>query len=594
MKALIKVGYACNNHCTFCHTLDVREIDDTTIGVHSKIERAAKLGYSMAVLSGGEPTMRPELYRWAQHSHKRGMDFGLVTNGRLLYYPSVVDRLQSLGLKYVYMSLHGGTAKMHNLMVRAHAFETTFGAIETLSGRGIDLTVNCVVTARNKDHLIAVVDLLLPFDDVCLKFSMVQPKGAADRLFTAVIPKVSEVAEKVHEAIKYGLEKGNGLRFAHDGIPLCLLPGYESLYDDLKTHDFAAMTEVYEPDFYPVDGGDSAQTERCEGCSLRGPCVGLFRKYREAFGDEELRPVLGVRSNSYTYSPERELVWAKGADCPIAPSVLPYDTNRHIFVREGETMTQFRTQTRDFADPELNRIKFAHGQVYLDISNKVAPDDFPNDLRKLRIVEECGDCPQIATCSHCYEVDETDVFTADDRKVVDIISELEGDILDVGCGETLYADVLATRAEAGTVRYTGVEPHTGACEAFRSRNKWGEIVNSPIEDFELVPGSYDNILVLRSYNHLADPKKTLRDLATALRPGGTMLVVDNVAFGLVRTQEQKERAETGDSEFEHFNNDDSEAAMANMPDDLLTLTEHLPVSPESSNQWVLCYRRVNG
>ncbi len=594
MKALIKVGYACNNHCTFCHTLDVREIDDTTMGVHSKIERAAKLGYSMAVLSGGEPTMRPELYRWASHSHKRGMEFGLVTNGRLLSYPNVVDRLQKFGLAYVYMSLHGGTAKIHNSMVRAHAFETTFGAVETLSGRGLDLTVNCVVTARNKDHLIAIVDLLLPFDDVCLKFSMVQPKGAADRLFTAVIPKVSDVAEKVHEAITHGLERGTGLRFAHDGIPLCLLPGYESLYDDLKTHDFAAMTEVYEPDFYPVDGGDSAQTERCEGCALRGPCVGLFRKYREAFGDEELRPVQGVRSNSYTYAPERQLVWAEGAPCPIAPSVLPYDTNRHIFVREGETMTQFRTQTRDFADPELNRIKFAHGQVYLDISNKVAPDDFPNDLRKLRIVEDCSSCPQIQTCAHCYEVDETDVFTADDAKVVEIIGQLEGDILDVGCGETLYADVLGERARAGSVRYTGVEPHAGACAAFRSRNDWGEIINAPIEDFDLEPARYDHVLVLRSYNHLADPAKTLRDLAMSLRPGGTMLVVDNVAFGLVRTEEQRERAETGDSEFEHFNNDDSEAAMANMPSDLLNLAEHLRVSPESSNQWVLRYRRVNG
>jgi SAM-dependent methyltransferase len=320
----------------------------------------------------------------------------------------------------------------------------------------------------------------------------------------------------------------------------------------------------------------------------------LFRKYREAFGDEELRPVAGARSNSFNYAPERDLTWADGEDCPIRPSILPYDRTRHIFVRRDGVMTQFRTHTRDFSDPELHTIKFEHGQVYLDISDKPAPDDFPVDLRKLREVAECADCHQAAACSRCFEVDDTDAFSADDEHVVAVVRELEGDVLDVGCGETLYADVLAPRARAGEVRYTGVEPHAGACQAFRARNDWGQIINAPIEDFELDDTGYDHVLVLRSYNHLADPAKTLRRLAESIRPGGTMLVVDNVAFGLVRTHEQRERAERSDSEFEHFNNDDSEAAIENIPTDLVRLIEHRPVTPDSSNQWLLHYRRVNG
>ena len=61
MKALIKVGYGCNNHCTFCHTLDVRDIDGTSAEVEAKIDRAAALGHRMVVLSGGEVTMRAEM-----------------------------------------------------------------------------------------------------------------------------------------------------------------------------------------------------------------------------------------------------------------------------------------------------------------------------------------------------------------------------------------------------------------------------------------------------------------------------------------------------------------------------------------------------
>src|SRR5690606_33678654 len=60
-KALIKVGYGCNENCTFCHTAEVRHIDGTSDEVVRKIRRAAQLGHGMVVLSGGEPTIRPEL-----------------------------------------------------------------------------------------------------------------------------------------------------------------------------------------------------------------------------------------------------------------------------------------------------------------------------------------------------------------------------------------------------------------------------------------------------------------------------------------------------------------------------------------------------
>src|SRR4051812_7708399 len=210
MKALIKVGYACNENCSFCHTLDVRHIDGDSAEVHAKIERAAKLGHTMIVFSGGEATIRPEIFEWAQHAVSLGLDTGLVTNGLMLAYPEFLDRFLKLRLKYVYMSFHGGTAKVHNLMVRADTFDNAEKALKNIAGRGLDVTINCVIGAANVGQLRGMVDLVLPYPDITLKFSMMQPKGGGVKLFDFIMPKVSEVAAKVHDAITYGLEKTGG------------------------------------------------------------------------------------------------------------------------------------------------------------------------------------------------------------------------------------------------------------------------------------------------------------------------------------------------------------------------------------------------
>src|SRR5204862_249610 len=123
--------------CTFCHTLDIRDIDGSGAMVMHKIDRARTLGYGMVVLSGGEVTMRKELLLWAARSAAQGLDFGLVTNARMLAYPELVDKLIRLRLAYVYLSLHGGTARIHNAMVRADAFDETFAAVKNLSGRNL-------------------------------------------------------------------------------------------------------------------------------------------------------------------------------------------------------------------------------------------------------------------------------------------------------------------------------------------------------------------------------------------------------------------------------------------------------------------------
>jgi SAM-dependent methyltransferase len=109
----------------------------------------------------------------------------------------------------------------------------------------------------------------------------------------------------------------------------------------------------------------------------------------------------------------------------------------------------------------------------------------------------------------------------------------------------------------------------------------------------LADHSADAAMLLRSWNHLRDPAQALDQLARVLRPGGRLLLVDNVVFGLVRDRQQLERAHAlplHQTPFEHFRNHDAPEAWALLQSHwgaAVRLLELHAVVPGSSNQWLL-------
>jgi len=281
--------------------------------------------------------------------------------------------------------------------------------------------------------------------------------------------------------------------------------------------------------------------------------------------------------------------------CPLRDGplgVTPWDRGRHLFVKRGDRIARFRATTRDFSDAEIASLKHDAGQVYLDVSGKAAPDDFRRDLVKLERSSLCDGCPERPGCTGMFEPIMEDLFSRDDARVREILTELEGDVLDVGCGEGPYEDVLAPLATGGRIRYVGVDPDERRVEALRERWPWATLEVSEAEGLNGEHTTrFDHAVVLRSWNHFRDPQAALAAIVAALRPGGTLTVVDNVAFGLARSGKQTARAERSAAAFEHYRNDDAERAhrVASATSDL-ELLERRDVAPGTSNQWLLRYR----
>jgi MoaA/NifB/PqqE/SkfB family radical SAM enzyme/SAM-dependent methyltransferase len=605
-RVIIKVGYACNNYCSFCHTWKLRQAvpDATTPRLLRRITRASGHGYDEVVFSGGEVTLRRDLPLLGAQAARRGMTFGLITNGRVLAYEDYLDELAGLGLRYVYMSLHGPDAATHDHIVGDAAFVQTLDAVRNLARRPhIETTVNCVVVKQNVDRLRDVVDLLMDVGGAFeIKFGCLETKGAADKAFRGITPPLAEAAAAVAAALRHGLARRGDApwpRFGHEGFPLCLLPGLEALDDDMRAHRIHAMAEADEDDFFPIDDMNRAHGGACADCTRIARCAGPYRLYLERRGDGELMPARreGPRGNAFVY---RRLAThpdpGASAPCALAGAALAADRPmaRLLYVREGREVALHVTDTADFGDQEVMNTREDGRQVYLDARTHAGPiTDFRRDLRPVALEGPCRACPaRPVRCPGRFAPHDADVFGAADAPLGALVAALRGRVLDVGSGPLRYEPLVRQAAARGDlVAYHTLDPHVAPADAPLRDLPGAAHFAIDAESFAPDGVRYDTVLVLRAWNHLRDPAAALTRIGAALAPGGRIIVADNVAYGIVSSRAGAPGdAGAGEGPFEHWRNDSSWDALARLavqPGLDLTTVEHHPVEPGRGNQWWL-------
>jgi MoaA/NifB/PqqE/SkfB family radical SAM enzyme len=94
----------CNLACTYCNEFDAVSAPVPIAEMLRRIDLLAELGTTIITISGGEPTMHPDLDEIIRHIRRRGAIATLITNGYLL----TVDRIRGLnraGLDYLQISI---------------------------------------------------------------------------------------------------------------------------------------------------------------------------------------------------------------------------------------------------------------------------------------------------------------------------------------------------------------------------------------------------------------------------------------------------------------------------------------------------------
>ena len=171
----------CNLECAHCRRLDVSRAlsreDLTTDESMRLIEEIAAVGRPVLVFSGGEPLLRPDLFRLIAQARRVGLPTAIATNGTLVDEP-MARTIAVAEVERVSISLDGADAETHDTFRRQPgAFAAAVRGLQYLGELGVSRQINTTVTRHNLEQLDAIYDLAVRLDVDAIHFFMFVPVG---------------------------------------------------------------------------------------------------------------------------------------------------------------------------------------------------------------------------------------------------------------------------------------------------------------------------------------------------------------------------------------------------------------------------------
>ena len=151
----------CNLACRHCYSISA---DTSFPGELSTDEAFAVLDDLYAsrvrvlILSGGEPLLRPDLYRIACRAKSMGFHVCLSTNGTLIGRDNI-DALAALGLDYLGVSLDGMRETHDRFRRKAGAFDASLAGIRLARDADIKVGLRFTLTQDNAAELAPLLQL---------------------------------------------------------------------------------------------------------------------------------------------------------------------------------------------------------------------------------------------------------------------------------------------------------------------------------------------------------------------------------------------------------------------------------------------------
>lgn len=297
------ISYHCINNCLFCSEREQLERFRSQFvekeEIKKRLKQFSKRGFNHITFTGGEPALHPNFIELVRLAKQLNYKTYVSSNGGLFSSKRFCQRILPY-LDEICFSLHGHNAQLHNFHTRNKtSFSRLIKALENTEelSKNVYGFVNIVVTKYNFDFLEKIIDFVSHYKWIKqVLISNLAPEGNGLRNFRELAVPINQIEKKVGDIINLAQKKSLNVRFF--GLPFCLMGNYQAFSNDVywtpratiekwqnKKKIYFKTTFSYQPTRKRI------KPEKCKKCQVKKICGGVFQKYLQVFGDEELKPV---------------------------------------------------------------------------------------------------------------------------------------------------------------------------------------------------------------------------------------------------------------------------------------------------------------
>lgn len=290
----LQVVRHCNHVCGFCSNPTTPYSHDLE-SMQTLVDDFVARDYFGVILTGGEPTLHPDLPAIARYARDQGLHVRMITNGHRLAERSFAEAMADAGLQLVHVSIYSVDPAIEaELRGTEGTLERAFAAIENALRVGLEVNINCVINRKNADHLDRNVKALTGRFPQLRHFvwnNLDPSMGRAEVNQDQYTPRLADFELSLHRALRF-LHK-SGRTFRVEKVPLCYMTDFAWASTETRKIVKGEERIVY---FLDAKQGvrqtewDHLYAPGCDRCTLREICGGLFDR-GDGYDPAELAPV---------------------------------------------------------------------------------------------------------------------------------------------------------------------------------------------------------------------------------------------------------------------------------------------------------------